>query len=136
MLRMYAAIYRGMRDSLQLGKEHSEEFREQKRRQKIPFEQQPRNESANIRKDPTVTSQGAVPTRNFFASLTPTEMDVERTPVEEMANGPNQNSQQPSSSKRGRPPPIVLNSTTNLMLLQRHIKGLSSATPGARPELS
>jgi hypothetical protein len=90
---MYAAIYREMRDSLQLYKQHNEEFRKQRWRKQIPFEEQPQNAKTSMLKDPTATSQGEVPTRNFFASLRPTEMDVERTPVEEMANEPSQNSQ-------------------------------------------
>jgi hypothetical protein len=77
---MYAAIYREMRGSLQLEKEHSEEFREQKRRKRVPSKEQPRKKTT-LPKDPTVISQGDVPTRNFFAPLR-TEMDVERTPVE------------------------------------------------------
>jgi hypothetical protein len=105
MLRMYAAIYREMRDSLQLGNQHSEEFREQKRLKQIPSKEQPRNETITIRKDPTGTSQGEVPTRNFFATLK-TEMDVERTPVEETTDGPKQSSQKASSRKQGRPHPL------------------------------
>jgi hypothetical protein len=63
-------------------------------------------------------------------------MDV----AEETTNKPDAEEQQPSTSKTGRPPPIVLTSTTNLMQLQRQVKTLSravlsSATPGARPEL-
>jgi hypothetical protein len=125
MLRMYAAIYREIRDSLQLGKEHSEKFREQKRRKRIPSKEQPRNMTTHIRKDSMVSSQGEVPTRNFFAPSR-TEMDVERNPVEETTDGPNQSSLQASSSKQGRPPPIVLTSTTNLIQLQRHIKGIAT----------
>jgi hypothetical protein len=87
MLHMY---------SLHLGKEHSEEFHEQKRWKRIPSKEQPRNETTTIRKDPAVTSQGEVATRNFFAPLR-TEMDIERTPVEETTDGPNQSSQQASA---------------------------------------
>jgi hypothetical protein len=127
MLLMDAAIYRGMRDSIHLGKQQNEDFRVQKRRKRIPSEEQPQNAKTNIHKNPTVTSQGEVPTRNFFAPLR-AEMDVKRTPVEETTDGPKQSSQQPSSSKQGRPAPIVLTSTTNLIQLQRHIKGIATGS--------
>jgi hypothetical protein len=126
---MYTAIHREMRDSLQPEKQHNKEFCMQKRRKRIPSEEQPQNIKTIIPtalcKDPTVTSQGEVPTRNFLAPLR-TETDVERTPLEETTDGPNQNSQQPSLSKPGRPPPIVLTSTPNLIQLQRHIKGTAT----------
>jgi hypothetical protein len=66
-----------------------------------------------------------VHTRNFFAPLR-TETDVERTPVEETSDGPIQSSQQASSRKQDRPLPIVLTSTTNLIQLQRQIKGIAA----------
>jgi hypothetical protein len=46
-------------------------------------------------------------------------MDV----VEETTDKPD-TEQQPSSSKTGRPPPIVLTSTTHLMQLQRQVKNI------------
>jgi hypothetical protein len=42
--------------------------------------------------------------------------------AEETTDQPNQEQPQPSSSKSGRPPPIVLTSATNLIQLQKHIK--------------
>jgi hypothetical protein len=45
-------------------------------------------------------------------------MDV----VEDTTDNPNKEQQQ-SGNKSGRPPPIVLTSTTNLMQLQRHCHG-------------
>jgi hypothetical protein len=45
-------------------------------------------------------------------------MDV----VEETANKPDTEEQQPSTSKTGTPPPIVLTSVTKLMQLQRQVK--------------
>jgi hypothetical protein len=47
-------------------------------------------------------------------------MEVERTPME-MSNVENIEVQQQSPSKSGRPPPIVLTSTTNIIQLQRKI---------------
>jgi hypothetical protein len=44
--------------------------------------------------------------------------------VEETTDKPKEETQQPSSRKSVRPPPIVLISTTNLMQLQRHMKGI------------
>jgi hypothetical protein len=46
-------------------------------------------------------------------------MEVERTPTEETSNEENIEVQQQSPRKSGRPPPIVLTSTTNLIQLQR-----------------
>jgi hypothetical protein len=51
-------------------------------------------------------------------------MDVERTLVEGTSDKPKSESQQPSSSKAGRRPPIVVTSKTNLMQLQRHIRDI------------
>jgi hypothetical protein len=47
-------------------------------------------------------------------------MDV----VEETTNKPGTEEQQPSTSKTGRPPPIGLTSTINLMQLQRQVKNI------------
>jgi hypothetical protein len=65
-----------------------------------------------------------VPTRYFFAPLRRTEIDIER-PIEEcFTQKPDEEPQQEPSSKPGRPPPIVLNSTTtNLIKLQKQFKG-------------
>jgi hypothetical protein len=46
MLRMYAAIHREMRDSLQ-PEEQAEELREQKRRKRIPSEELIKKSKAN-----------------------------------------------------------------------------------------
>jgi hypothetical protein len=71
-------------------------------------------------RDPRIRSQSELPTRNFFAS----EMEVKCTLVEETTDKLKEKTQQPSSRKSGRPPPILLTSTTNLMQLQRHMKGI------------
>jgi hypothetical protein len=52
-------------------------------------------------------------------------MDEEGKPEQEKSDQPQQ---QPSSNKAGRPPPIVLTSTTNLIQLQRHIQNITTAS--------
>jgi hypothetical protein len=47
-------------------------------------------------------------------------MDV----VEEATDNPNKKQLQATCNKLGRPPPIVLTSATNLMQLQRNVKGI------------
>jgi hypothetical protein len=44
--------------------------------------------------------------------------------VVETTEKPDADEQQPSTRKTGRPPPIVLTSTTNLMQLQRQVKNI------------
>jgi hypothetical protein len=60
-------------------------------------------------------------TRNFFSSLRTTGMDTETTDAE------NTVLEQEATRKPGRPPPIVMASTTNLIPLQsdlkEHVKG-------------
>jgi hypothetical protein len=52
--------------------------------------------------------------------MRPSGMDV----AEETTDKPDAEEQQPSTRKTGRPPPIVLTSTTNLMQLQRQVKSI------------
>jgi hypothetical protein len=54
-----------------------------------------------------------VVTRNYFAPLRTAEMGTDAMPHEEAVSG-----------KTGRPPPIVLTSTTNLIHLQKQVKGV------------
>jgi hypothetical protein len=54
-------------------------------------------------------------------------MEVERTPTEETSNEENIEVQKQSPSKSGRPPPIVLTSTTNLIQLQRQITKITTS---------
>jgi hypothetical protein len=53
-------------------------------------------------------------------------MEVERNPVEEATADPNQNLQQQLSGTSGRLSSIVLTSPTNLILLQRQIKNITT----------
>jgi hypothetical protein len=73
-------------------------------------------------RDARLRPKGEVPTKNFFAPLRTAEMDVESTLVEGTSETPNSVTQQPSSSKPGRPPPIVLTTAINLMQLQKRIR--------------
>jgi hypothetical protein len=143
MLRLYAAIHREMRDSvLQEQEESTVEFREQRRRKRNHPEEQAKRSKTTImptpgKRDLRIRFQGEIPTRNFFASMRGSEVEVECTLLEKTTDKPNRELQQPPSSKSGRPPPIVLTSTANLMQLQGISKAiLSSATPEAGPELS
>jgi hypothetical protein len=74
---------------------------------------------------PTSTAVKLLPkeivTCNFFAPLTTTKMGTDTTDAE------NTHPEQEAPSKTGRPSPIVMTSTTNLIQLQMdlndHIKG-------------
>jgi hypothetical protein len=133
MLCLYAATHREMKNSLLDitegdPTEGNEEFREQGRRKWIPsYEEAKRLKkkvmAASGLRDLRMRSQGKLPTRNFFASMRATEMEVDCTLVEESTEKPDRKAQQASSSKSGRPPPIMLTSIINLMQLQRQIKG-------------
>jgi hypothetical protein len=81
------------------------------------------NEAAPTSKKPAAETKNTpnkeVATRDFFAPLRATNMDIdtsgaEATTVEEAVSG-----------KAGRPPPIILTATTNLIQLQRQLKNVS-----------
>jgi hypothetical protein len=81
------------------------------------------NEAAPTSKKPAAetnsTPKQEVATRNFFAPLRQSTMDTdssgaEATTLEEAVPG-----------KAGRPPPIILTSTTNLIQLQRQLKNVA-----------
>jgi hypothetical protein len=92
ILRLYALTHREMEDSLLNTTEGdpaqgNEEFREQKRGKLIPSEEKTQKSkktatAASAPRDPRIRSQGQLPTRNFFAALRATEMEVERPVVE------------------------------------------------------
>jgi hypothetical protein len=129
MLRLYAALHREMRDSILPAQQIStEEFREQWRRKRNASDEQAKKSKTSVpppgSKDSKPRPQGEVATKNLFAPLRAADMDVERTLVEGTTDEPSGESQQPSSSKAGRPPPIVLTSAINLMKLQRQIRDI------------
>jgi hypothetical protein len=64
--------------------------------------------------------------KNFFAPLRNPEMDIEHPVEEGFTQKPDGVPQQESSNRAGRPPPIVLSSTTNQIHLQRQLKGVVS----------
>jgi hypothetical protein len=102
MLRMYAAIHRGLRESLlPVHQQSSEEFCEQRRRKRNSSEEQVNKSKTMVptpeSRDPIVRSQGQIPTKNFFVPLRTSEMDVELALGEETSDNPN--GEQPSSSK-------------------------------------
>jgi hypothetical protein len=88
ILRLYAAIHRDMRDSfLPEQKESSEEFREQRRHMRNPSEEQAKkSKPTSGPRDPRIRTQGEVPTRNFFAPLRASGMDI----AEETTDQPNE----------------------------------------------
>jgi hypothetical protein len=49
--------------------------------------------------DPRLRPQDELPKKNFFDPLRTSEMDVERTLMEDTTDKPNSESQQPSSSR-------------------------------------
>jgi hypothetical protein len=84
------------------------------------------NEAARTSKKILVTAAPAavnttpktVPTRNFFAPLRTSSMDTEASDTEESPQG------DATPGKTGRPPPIVITATVNLLQLQKLIKSV------------
>jgi hypothetical protein len=124
MLRLYAAIHREMRDSvLPDSQQPKEKFREQRRRKRNPSDNQVKKPKPSLptpgSRDPRLQPKREVPTENFFAPLRSSEMDIEGT-----TDKPENEKQKPSSSKAGRPPPIVLTTAINLTQLQKRIRAI------------
>jgi hypothetical protein len=67
-----------------------------------------------------IQQKAAVPTRNFFAPLTTMDEENENETAEETE--PSTQQQQQTAKGIGRPPPIVLTSSVNLIKLERGIK--------------
>jgi hypothetical protein len=125
MLRLYAALHRELRDSVlsvSVGHKSTEEFREQRRRKRNPSDENAKKPKTGV---PTPESKEPrlCPTRNFFAPLRTAEMDLECTHVEDTSESPTSEKQQ-TSSRAGRPPPVILPSAINLIQLQRHISDI------------
>jgi hypothetical protein len=124
ILHLYAAVHRGMNERLQPEQvESPEEFREQKRRKRNLSDKQTNlpNKTAvtsGSGRDPSIRSQAELPTSNLFAPLR-TEMEFEGSKEEA-----NEGEQQGVTNQAGRLPPIILISATNLLRLQKHIKGI------------
>lgn len=118
IVRLYAATHREMKRSLQNTQEedpaqNNEEFREQRRRKRIPSAEDNKSQTAKKTataepspRDPRILPQGGLPTRKFFAPLRTTEMEVERPVAEDSPEKPDGEPQQESGNiKSGRPPP-------------------------------
>jgi hypothetical protein len=77
--------------------------------------------AASETRDPRISSQLELPTRNFFAPLKTVGMELES--AEDTSNkvddDGDQQQPQPPSSQRARRPPIILTSATNLIQLQK-----------------
>jgi hypothetical protein len=116
VLRLYALTHREMKLSLlnttvRDPAQGDEEFREQKRRKRIPSDEKTQKSKKTVTatpapRDPRIRSQGELPTKNFFATLRATEMEIERPVVEDSTQNPDGEPQQQLSSKSGRPPPL------------------------------
>jgi hypothetical protein len=124
ILRLYAAIHREMNETLQSEQvELPTEFRKQKRRICNPSDKQGSLTSNTVVtgcgvSDSRIQPQAGLPTINFFAPLR-TEMELEGTKEKN-----NHGERQGTTNQAGRPPPIILTSATNLLQLQKSIKGI------------
>jgi hypothetical protein len=123
-LRLYAALHRELRATILPARQTStEEFREQRRRKRNPSDEQAKKSNTAMQTAVAKPQlQGEVKTTIFFVPLRTAEMEVEHALVEKSPDDPENEPQQPAASKAGRPPPIVLNSSTNLMKLQEQIR--------------
>jgi hypothetical protein len=113
------------------GKEPEEnEFREQRRRKRIPSDEVAKRPETSMPtagiKDPRLRPQQDVATRNFFAPLRATDMECESNKKDDA--GTEGEDQQGPAKKTGRPPPIVLTSSENLIRLQTNLKGLCTGS--------
>jgi hypothetical protein len=118
ILRLYAATHTEMLSCLVKttervpAQDNDEEFREQKRRKRVPSDQGSGKTKKTVvaaptPRDPRKNPQAEVPTKNYFAPLR-TEMEVERPVEEGSTQKPGGIPQQESFSRSGRPPPSYL----------------------------
>jgi hypothetical protein len=118
ILRLYAATHTEMLSCLVKptkgvpAQDNDEEFREQKRRKRVPSDQGNGEAKKTVVAAPTprdarIKPQAEVPTKNYFAPLR-SEMEVERPVEEGSTQKPDGIPQQESSSRSGRPPPSYL----------------------------
>jgi hypothetical protein len=120
-------------------------FKEQKRRKRrnsSEYELQRKNvtpvESSHL--DAPYQKAAQVPTRNSFAPLRAVNMETENgEAASKTTDQSEQQGQHSTPTKAGRPPPIVLTSTVNLINLQKDLKlsakvTLNSETQEMEPE--
>jgi hypothetical protein len=116
ILRLYAATHSEMVETLfqevEDAPETKEEFREQRRRERNSSDGQATQAKKSII-GPSPDAKAEPRLRNFYAPLRAT-MDLEVTG----------GVQQEPSSQAGRSPPIILTSETNLLQLQKKLRGL------------
>jgi hypothetical protein len=121
ILRMYAAIHRELRASLVTDEQQTEDSREQRRRKRNSSEEESKKSKTSKPtpgpRDPRIQPQ-PLPIKNFFAALKGANMVIESCGTQE-----NQQDEAPAV-KTGRPPPIVITATTNLLQLQKIIRGV------------
>jgi uncharacterized protein YgbK (DUF1537 family) len=103
--------------------ESPKEFCEQKRQKQNPSDNEANlpNKTAVMSgsvHDPRTRPQAEQHTRNFFVPLR-TEMELKGSKEEA-----NDIEQQGMTNQAGRPPPIILTSTVNLLQLQKEIEGI------------
>jgi hypothetical protein len=134
-VHIYTAIYREMVESVQADYHYSQQsdahegFIEQKRRKRSFSDVQAKRPKkiampTTGAMDHWIQSQLKLPTRNLFAPLRTTDLELE--PTEDNRDRTDGDQQQPPSSQRGRPPPImlILVYAINLIQLQKQLKGL------------
>jgi hypothetical protein len=95
--------------------ENFQEVRRRKRHNTTSKKAVPTGTSA-----PVSTPPKEITTRNFFAPLRTAKMDTESAGSEAPS------SEATAPGKTGRPPPIILTSTVNLIQLQKQLKGVVS----------
>jgi hypothetical protein len=123
VLRLYAAIHRELRNSVQPeDAERDAEFLEQRRRKWNPSSDQVQAKKSNTGNTANPGKLPQVPIRNFYAPLR-TQMDVEVN-KDDLTVDTDAQLQEATSSQAGRPPPIILTSATNLLQLQKKVGGL------------
>jgi hypothetical protein len=105
-----------------------EEFKEMKRRRRNPST----DDSVTVSEKPAsvqrpakceIQQKVAIPTRNFYAPLTTMDVEIQNEITEE--TDPSTQQQQQTAKGAGRPPPIVLTSSVNLIKLERDIKSIA-----------
>jgi hypothetical protein len=90
-------------------------------------------ERMNKKPVPATLAPKEVPTQNFFATLLTTNMETESSRAEVSSE------EDVALQNTGRPPPIILTTTTNLIHLQRHLKNMTKddfefVAPETEPE--
>jgi hypothetical protein len=114
MRRLYAAIFYEMAEAaVPDATQQSEEFREQRRRKRVPSND--KSQALQAKKS-SCTAPPQVQTRNFYAPLWNSKE------VEERQGNSSTDAGDQAPSQAGRPPPIILTATTNLLQLQKKLR--------------